>query len=176
MENNNKQTWSPITFANVDPKIIALGTKSSEEKLYLILYIYKEDGDSFNSFELCQGRIECARTIERIILDHNVDIHNSVIMVEIPAINAKGDAEWVMKNPDRSMTIYQFAKSFSMHFSDDFDIEEYNYQNHDQETQSEITAQDISNAMNVKTVRNEADVFEGSQEMADAYREAMKDQ
>ena len=101
MENNNKQTWSPITFANVDPKIIALGTKSSEEKLYLILYIYKEDGDSFNSFELCQGRIECARTIERIILDHNVDIHNSVIMVEIPAINAKGDAEWVMKNPDR---------------------------------------------------------------------------
>lgn len=174
MENNNK-TWSPIAFAEVDPRILALGTKSSEQKIYLTLYTYREDGELMRSFDISTGRIDCARAIERFILDHpSIDIHNSVILVEIPAINAKGEGEWVLKHPDKSMTVYQFANSFRMCFSDEFDIEEFNYQNEDNNEPREVTMGDIAASMKEKTVKSEADIFEGSQEMADAYRQAME--
>lgn len=183
MENNanEKKSWSPVQFDTVDPRIVALGTKSSEEKIYLILYVYREDGENMNSFDVATGRVECARCIERFVTDHVVDIHNSIIMVEIPAINVRGEAEWVMKHPNKSMTIYQFATRFSAYFSEDFNIEEYNYQNDygdsdEGGTGREITMEDISAAINEKTVHTEAEVFDGSQELADAYREAMKNQ
>lgn len=176
----NKKTFSPVVFDNVDPRIRdMMGSKQTEEKIYLILYTYRDRGeDEQNSFSITTGRIGCCEEIENILNSHDfVDIHNSVILVEIPVINSKGDGEWVMKHPDRAMTIYQFAKKMQVYFRDNFDIEDYNTENSEDDNDRDISNEEIAAHMrdNAKAVHTEAEIFEGSQEMADVYNQIMND-
>lgn len=173
VQKNNVAPWSPVAFAAIDPRIVRLGNKSSEEKLYIILYNYEEN----NCFEICNGRIECCKTIERLLNSYSIDIHNSVILVEIPAINSKGEAEWVLKHPEKAMSIYQFAKRMQVYFGENFDIEDYNYENNDPDNDRELTTEELREKMrnNKESIKSEADIFDGEQSLVDVYKEAMKD-
>ena len=169
---NENVGFSPVVFSSVDPRIEALGNKAAEEKIYLILYEYNVDGDLEQKFKLCQGREDCYRTIENILntID-NVDINKSVVLVEVPGINKNGNGEWLMKNPINAPSIYQFCKMVEKMFGDSaFDIDSYL----NEPTEEDDPVEDFKAVISGQAVRSEAEVFEGDQNMADVYNEAMK--
>jgi len=172
---NENQGFSPIVFSDVDPRIAALGNKSSEEKIYLILYEYMDNeiGDLEQKFKLCVGREDCYRTIENILATiENVDINKSVVLVEVPGINKNGKGEWLMKNPINAPSIYQFCKMVEKMFGETaFDVDAYLNESSEEESNP---VEDFKAVVSGQAVRSEADIFEGDQNMANVYNEAMK--
>lgn len=172
-----KKLFSPIVFEEVDPRIVALGTKSADEKIYLVLYErYDENGYKLSEFLLCKGRDDCYRSIDNLLHTYSIDINKSVVLVEVPGINLKGKAEWFMKGISNALTIYEFCKATERYFGDAaFDIEEFVDGYEDKEEEKEITMEAMKEAMNTPTAKTEAEVFGGNQELADIYNQAMKD-
>lgn len=172
-----KKLFNPIVFDEVDPRIVALGTKSADEKIYLVLYErYDEDGNKLSEYLLCKGRDECYRSIDRLLHTYSIDVNKSVVLVEVPGINLKGKAEWFMKGISNALSIYEFCKVTERYFGDAaFDIDEFVDDNYNEKDEKEITMEVIKEAMNTPIAKTEADVFGGSQELADVYSQAMKE-
>lgn len=128
---------SPISFDSVPAPIRALGTKSPEEKIYIVLY-NRTDEDS-NGFIICEGRYDCYVSIERIVNTYPIDIHNSVVLVEVPAVNKNNNGEWMMKHPANASSIYQFCKTVEKMFpAHDFSIDDFNDKNLEADNDPEI--------------------------------------
>lgn len=161
---------SPITFDSVPAPIKALGTKSPEEKIYIVLY-NRTDEDS-NGFIICEGRYDCYVSIERIVNTYPIDIHNSVVLVEIPAVNKSNQGEWMMKHPANASSIYQFCKTVEMMFPGrDFSIDDFNDKNLEDDNNPEVpvTESDLR-ASYGNTVANDADT-----EVARSYQQLLQE-
>jgi len=96
------------------PSAIVFEGKDPEEKMYLVLYIGKdEDGKDIKSYEDLQGRTATYNFIKGMI-DY-IDIYESRVLVETVTL---GDA----------LNVYEFMKQVSKYINDpSFDIEDYNY-------------------------------------------------
>lgn len=128
----NKPLTSPISITPVNPEIMKLGARSPEKKIYIVLY-NRTDEDS-NGFLYCVGRYDCYTSIERLLNTYPIDIHESLVLVEVPAVNSKGSGEWMLKHPDNASSIYQFCKAVEGLFSNqDFCIDDFNDQNLEEE-------------------------------------------
>ncbi len=96
------------------PSIITFEGKDPEEKMYLVLYIGKdEDGKDIKSYEDLQGRTATYNFIKGMI-DY-IDIYESRVLVEtVTLVDA--------------LNVYEFMKQVSKYINDtSFDIEDYNY-------------------------------------------------
>lgn len=115
---------SPITFKPLPDALKGVQNKRPEEKLYMIVYVYGEDE---KGFELCLGRMECYDTIGRLVATYSdLKIYESVVLVEVLAVNRDNKAEWMMKHPHNAPTLYQFCKSVESYFpNSDFHIDDY---------------------------------------------------
>ena len=115
---------NPITFQQIPEALKGVQNKRPEEKLYIIMYYYGEDE---KGFELCIGRMECYETIGRLIVTYpDLQIFNSVVLVEVLYVNRDNKAEWVLKHPYNAPTIYQFCKNTEQFFpNSDFHIDDY---------------------------------------------------
>ena len=182
MENNNytnpitnqQEEYSPIIMDKTPAAIKALGGKSAEEKYYLVLY-NRTDEDS-NGFLLCTGRFECYTSIDRLLHTYPVDIHNSAVLVEVPAINRNGVGEWMMKGLDRAPSIYQFCKSVESMFPNvGFSIDDYNDEALEDDNQPESTEGTPVTASDLHVRMVQSDVSVANDPMADVYREIMKE-
>ena len=171
-QNTQQEEYSPIVMDKTPAAIRALGGKSAEEKYYLVLY-NRIDEDS-NGFLLCTGRFECYTSIDRLLHTYPIDIHNSAVLVEVPAVNRNGVGEWMMKGLDRAPSIYQFCKSIEAMFPNvDFSIDDYNEETLEDDNQpttekTPVTADDLYTRM-------AKDIAVASDPMADVYREIMKE-
>lgn len=170
---NSNTGFSPIVFDNIPAPIKALGGKSSEEKLYLVLYTCPSD-DS-NGFILCEGRRDCYLSIARLLNTYTVDIHNSVVLVEVPAVNKNGNGEWMMKHPYNASSIYQFCKAVeSMFPNEDFNIDDYNYKNLEEDNDpTPVSEDDLRSAFhqqNTEVIASPEDT-----EIAQAYKSILEE-
>lgn len=96
------------------PSAIVFEGKDPEEKMYLVLYIGKdEDGKDIKSYEDLQGRTATYNFIKGMI-DY-IDIYESRVLVETVALG-------------NALNVYEFMKQVSKYINDpSFDIEDYNY-------------------------------------------------
>ena len=165
MEENNGM-FSPISFKPMPEQIkqlLATKPSGSEDKMYIILYVHEDN----QSFALAQGRMECYIMISRIMeMYPETKIHESVVLVEVPAVNRSGEGEWMMKHPHNATTIYQFCKTYEPLFPNiEFNIEGYNV------NEEEVSAEDNNNT----TTGMQVDGIQlpGPNEMMDVYKEIM---
>jgi len=102
-----------IEIGKLPPAIIIEG-KDPEEKMYLVLYIGKDDeGNDIKSYEDLQGRTATYNFIKGMI-DY-IDIYESRVLVETV----------ILAN---ALNVYEFMKQVSKYINDpSFDIEDYNY-------------------------------------------------
>lgn len=129
-----------IAFPNTDPNgpqipeaILRLQPKSSEEKIYLVLF-YRTDEDEC-LFHLGVGREDAYMAIERMCNTYPIDILKSIVLVEVPAIDRFGKGTYMLKAPEDAASVYAFCKSVEKYFANltDFNIEEFNSENNDAE-------------------------------------------
>lgn len=158
-----KKLFNPVVFNEVDPRIMALGNKTPEEKTYIILYErILEDGDRVQEFKICIGRKDTYDEVVRLVTSYNIDIHNSVVLVEIAAVDINGKADWFIKNPASAPSIYNFCLMMEKFFGTaEFNIEDYNDKPVEENTTPAYQVQSSA-------------VFEND-ELANVYNEAMKD-
>ena len=140
---------NPITFYNVPEALKGVVNKRPEEKLYIIMYYY---GDDEKGFELCTGRMECYETIGRLIATYpDLQIYNSVVLVEILAVSRENNAEWMLKHPHNAPTIYQFCKNAEVYFpNSDFRIDDYATEVQQQEVHDDEITKAYKEIMNEK--------------------------
>lgn len=167
----------PITFSSVPAPILALGGKSTEEKMYII---YWENNENTIGFNVCKGRMECYVTIGRILSqfeddDSNApDILMSKVAVEIPVVNKDGNGIWAMTHPDKAATVYQFCKAMEGYFSEEirFDIDQYLTES----VEDDAVEYEGPRSVDVGEIMRGKKIFDGDQGMREVYQEAMNDQ
>lgn len=108
---------NPISFTEKEKAIVPFTIdeskkkKSPEKRTYVILYYAHEDGDDIKSFEVIIGRTNTREFIKNMI--ECLNIHESKILVDtIPY--------------EEALSVYEFMKAMEIHYSDGFDIEDYN--------------------------------------------------
>lgn len=127
---------TPIDHNVIPQKTIERGMtfiareKSTEEKIYIILYKLNDSEDDIMSkiFEVCIGRTAAYMDIKsKLQSGLDIDIHRSYIMTETRQTEtATGDIKYYMIPYEECISVYSFCVSVSDFFnSDDFDIEEY---------------------------------------------------
>ena len=106
--------------------------KSTEEKIYIILYRLNnsEDSDDIASktFEVCIGRTAAYADIKsKLQSGLDIDVHRSYIITETRQTEtATGDIKYYMIPYEECISIYSFCVSVAEFFnSDEFDIEDY---------------------------------------------------
>jgi hypothetical protein len=180
MENQNNQNsnerelFDPLIMSPINPEIRALSAqKTFEQRLYLVLYYRKDENDeTVSEFAPYVGRYACYTGIAELLNLYNIDIHNSLILVEIPVINKSNKAEWVLKDPENAPSIYQFCKSVEVMFPAlDFSIDDYNIAQpveEEDDSPNPVTVESMVNKMN-----NAAASID---EVEKAYKELLKEQ
>ena len=175
MNNQNNMEFSPIAMDLTPAAIRALGGKSSEEKIYLVLY-NRADEDS-NGFLLCEGRMDCYTSIDRLLHTYPVDIHNSAVLVEVPAVNRKGVGEWMLKGIDNAPSIYQFCKSVECFFpNSEFSIDDFNDMPVEDDSYDKVESNVPVTEEDLRSMNNQpsGDAVANA-EITEAYKEMLKD-
>jgi len=117
----------------LNPMELDVRTKSTEEKIYIILYHLNPEDDMdemYRSvFSLCVGRTEAYLDIkDKLESGIDIDIHRSRIMTETKQTEwESGNRKYYMIPYEECISVYAFCTAVKEFYGDDgFDIEDYN--------------------------------------------------
>lgn len=138
--NENHQVYSDEEISKQIKESMKKLTKQKgpEDKKYLVLMYLPSDkpyGEDDKVFEIFKGRTKTYETLKDLIIECNLDVHESIVIVETVTLEqALSD-----NNPDNRMTVYKFMRHMkdSGYFNDSFDIEDYNIDIYDDNSNEE---------------------------------------
>lgn len=122
---------APSKANPVNPMIFYARQKSTEEKVYILLYrINGVDESDMESkvFEICIGRTAAYADIkDKLQSGIDVDVHRSIVITETIQTETKtGNTKYFLMPFEECISVYAFCVSLSEFFdTDDFDIEDY---------------------------------------------------
>lgn len=121
----------------IKPMDFDVRTKSTEEKIYIILYeVNIEGNDNFDQeifghiYSVCVGRTEAYLDIKNKLRSGglDIDVHRSRIITETKQTETEsGDRKYYMLPYNECLSVYSFCITVQDYYEDDgFDIEDYN--------------------------------------------------
>lgn len=121
----------------IKPMDFDVRTKSTEEKIYIILYeVNIESNDNFDQeifghiYSVCVGRTEAYLDIKNKLRSGalDIDVHRSRIITETKQTETEsGDRKYYMLPYNECLSVYSFCITVQDYYEDDgFDIEDYN--------------------------------------------------
>ena len=122
--NNEKELYQPFRKIDIDPNAAAL-QKSTEEKMYLVLY-YNIEYEEYK-FAKFYGRYNAYFGIRDLLEAESIDLHASEVLVETVGLDARSrQAKRYLMHPEEALDIYDFCKQMEKFFGDNaYSIEAY---------------------------------------------------
>lgn len=123
-DNNEKELYQPFRKVDIDPNAAAL-QKSTEEKMYLVLY-YNIEYEEYK-FAKFYGRYNAYFGIRDLLEAESIDLHASEVLVETVGLDARSrQAKRYLMHPEEALDIYDFCKQMEKFFGDNaYSIEAY---------------------------------------------------
>ena len=114
----------------VQPMVFDVPTKSSEDKIYILLLVGENNDSMFDgNYKICTGRTECYRHIQSLIeaFGDDINVHDSMVITETKQTETDtGNRKYYLINYQDSISVYAFCKSVENFYSNDtFHIDDW---------------------------------------------------